>query len=186
MSIQTDLTRLQSAKAAIKAAIEGKGVTVPDATMLDGMAPLIESIQAGGGGKVSFANGTVTFESDTTFDGMYPYNNIKITHDSGFFPIAFYMYRGSSSSTYPFRFLSMILNVTNVNNSPETVGFYFTLEKYKTSTSQSVSKISSSGYNLNTYWTDTFIRPFYPNADIKIQAGVAVNWFIVGVEGATV
>lgn len=48
MSIQTDLTRLQSAKAAIKAAIEGKGVTVPEAILLDGMAALIESIEAGG------------------------------------------------------------------------------------------------------------------------------------------
>ena len=50
MSIQTELTRITNAKAAIKAAIEGKGVTVPDATLLDGMAALIESIQAGGGG----------------------------------------------------------------------------------------------------------------------------------------
>ena len=50
MSIQTELTRLTNAKSAIKAAIEGKGVTVPDATLLDGMASLIESIQAGGGG----------------------------------------------------------------------------------------------------------------------------------------
>lgn len=50
MSIQTELTRLTNAKAAIKAAIEGKGLTVPDATLLDGMAALIESIQAGGGG----------------------------------------------------------------------------------------------------------------------------------------
>lgn len=50
MSIQTDLTRIKNAKAAIKAAIEGKGVTVPDATLLDGMAALIESIEAGGGG----------------------------------------------------------------------------------------------------------------------------------------
>ena len=49
MSIQTELTRITNAKAAIKAAIEGKGVTVPDATLLDGMAALIESIQAGGG-----------------------------------------------------------------------------------------------------------------------------------------
>ena len=48
MSIQTDLTRLQSAKAAIKAAIEGKGVTVPEATLLDGMASLIGSIETGG------------------------------------------------------------------------------------------------------------------------------------------
>lgn len=47
MSIQTDLTRIKNAKAAIKAAIEGKGVTVPDGTLLDGMAALIESIEMG-------------------------------------------------------------------------------------------------------------------------------------------
>lgn len=34
----------------IVAAVEGKGVTVPDGTLLDGMASLIESIEAGGGG----------------------------------------------------------------------------------------------------------------------------------------
>lgn len=49
MSIQTELTRITNAKAAIKTAIEGKGVTVPDGTMLDGMAALIESIEAGCG-----------------------------------------------------------------------------------------------------------------------------------------
>ena len=50
MSIQTELTRITNAKAAVKAAIEGKGVTVPDGMLLDGMAPLIESIEAGGVG----------------------------------------------------------------------------------------------------------------------------------------
>ena len=50
MSIQTELTRITNAKAAIKTAIEGKGVTVPDGTLLDGMAALIESIEASGGG----------------------------------------------------------------------------------------------------------------------------------------
>ena len=50
MSIQTELTRIINAKTAIKTAIEGKGVTVPDATLLDGMAALIDSIEAGGGG----------------------------------------------------------------------------------------------------------------------------------------
>ena len=48
MSIQTELTRITNAKAAIKTAIDGKGVTVPDGTLLDGMAALIESIKAGG------------------------------------------------------------------------------------------------------------------------------------------
>lgn len=61
MSIQTELTRLTNAKAAIKAAIEGKGVTVPDATLLDGMAALIDSIEAGGGDVVL---GEITFTSN--------------------------------------------------------------------------------------------------------------------------
>ena len=50
MSVQSEITRIESAKTAIATAIEGKGVTVPDGTLLDGMAPLIESIEAGGGG----------------------------------------------------------------------------------------------------------------------------------------
>ena len=50
MSIATEISRLKSAKSAIAAAIAGKGVTVPDGTLLDGMASLIESIEAGGGG----------------------------------------------------------------------------------------------------------------------------------------
>ena len=61
MSIQTELTRIINAKAAIKTAIEGKGVTVPDATLLDGMAALIESIEAGGGADISPWADMVTF-----------------------------------------------------------------------------------------------------------------------------
>ena len=61
MSIQTELTRIINAKAAIKTSIEGKGVTVPADTLLDGMASLIESIEAGGGGGVRVEQGSVTF-----------------------------------------------------------------------------------------------------------------------------
>ena len=49
MSIKTEITRLQNAKASIKTAIEGKGVAVPDGTKLDGMAALVDSISSGGG-----------------------------------------------------------------------------------------------------------------------------------------
>ena len=45
MSIASEIQRLWNAKNAIKDAIEGKGVTVPDATKLDGYASLINSIQ---------------------------------------------------------------------------------------------------------------------------------------------
>lgn len=49
MSVGTEISRLENAKAAITTAIAGKGVTVPSGTKLDSMAALIESIQAGGG-----------------------------------------------------------------------------------------------------------------------------------------
>ena len=72
MSIQTELTRITNAKAAIKTAIEGKGVTVPDGTLLDGMATLIESIEAGGGGSLQgfkfMATGTITPAADISSD----------------------------------------------------------------------------------------------------------------------
>ena len=70
MSIQTELTRLTNAKAAIQTAIEGKGVTVPSDTLLDGMASLIESIEAGSGEKTLFGayfeTGSIIPASDIT------------------------------------------------------------------------------------------------------------------------
>lgn len=82
MSIQTELTRITNAKTAIKTAIEGKGVTVPDGTTLDGMAALIAGIEVGGG--ISYGTITIAEESN-------PY---VITHGLGVRPsiIAFLYY----------------------------------------------------------------------------------------------
>ena len=44
MSVSSQITRISQAKTAIKAAIKAKGVDVPDATLLDGMADAIKSI----------------------------------------------------------------------------------------------------------------------------------------------
>ena len=69
MSVQSEIARLQNAKAAIKAAIEGKGVTVPDGTLLDGMAALIEAIEVGGSSDYTpfelVTMGTITPTEDT-------------------------------------------------------------------------------------------------------------------------
>ena len=64
MSIQTDLTRIKNAKATIKAYIEGNGLTVPDATLLDGMASMLSSIEAGG--DVPDFGHTISFGTYTT------------------------------------------------------------------------------------------------------------------------
>lgn len=95
MSIQTELTRITNAKAAIKTAIEGKGVTVPDGTLLDGMAALIEGIEAGGGG-FQVALGTFTPAETRALNAIPP---LSIEHNSGFTPDVFIFYK-TESSTY--------------------------------------------------------------------------------------
>ena len=113
MSVQSEITRLASAKTAIATAIEGKGVTVPDGTRLDGMAPLIEAISAGGG--MNFVTGTFTTTDDIT-------SNIVITHDLGVKPQLFFVacsrdtkhaYSGSSPKVMVFAYFMMDNNKKN-------------------------------------------------------------------------
>ena len=59
MSIQSEITRLSNAKASLKTAIEGKGVTVSSDAKLDAYPSLVSSIEQGGGGggiSVKFLN----------------------------------------------------------------------------------------------------------------------------------
>ena len=120
MSIQTELTRIINAKAAIKAAVEGKGVTVPDGTLLDGMAALIESIEAGGGGGVlptpftNITTGTFILAS-LSYCNKYP-----ITHGLGIVPTLFAVYNDvnvSSSSSVAF-----IIYLAHSNRNTSSVG----------------------------------------------------------------
>lgn len=50
MSVQSEVSRLETAKSDLASAITAKGVTVPGTTKLDGYAALVEQIEAGGGG----------------------------------------------------------------------------------------------------------------------------------------
>ena len=89
MSVQSEITRLQNAKAAIKAAIEGKGVTVPTWTLLDGMAALIESIEAGGSGGGGFDSNHVdiaygSFVTATAVTGVRVDCGFPISKDDAF------------------------------------------------------------------------------------------------------
>lgn len=52
MSIASEITRLQTAKADLKTAIEGKGVTVAASATIDAYADLVDGIEVGGGGTV--------------------------------------------------------------------------------------------------------------------------------------
>lgn len=47
MSVKEQIDRIEAAKSSLKTAIEGKGVTVPSTTKIDGYGALVESIPAG-------------------------------------------------------------------------------------------------------------------------------------------
>lgn len=59
MSIQSEVSRLQTAKSNLASAIESKGVAVPNSTKLDGYAALVNKIQTGGGSQTETVD--VTF-----------------------------------------------------------------------------------------------------------------------------
>lgn len=71
MSIASEITRLQNAKASIKTSIEAKGVTVPSSAKLDDYDTYVDAIQTGGGTSkiASVLEGTVTTMSASDFDG---------------------------------------------------------------------------------------------------------------------
>ena len=101
MSMQTDLTRIKNAKAAIKAYIEGNGLTVPEATLLDGMALMLESIEAGGGdfdfSKLSAsAKGSVSFSFTPASNGY----GTKINIPEGTIPRFGFGYANDISYAY--------------------------------------------------------------------------------------
>ena len=82
MSVATELTRIQTAKADIKASIEAKGVTVPSDALIDTYDTYIGQISGGGGGQaeqdlidlIERDITSITIPSGTTTIGDYAFN----------------------------------------------------------------------------------------------------------------
>lgn len=176
MSIQTELTRLTNAKAAIQTAIEGKGVTVPPDTLLDGMASLIESIGAGGGEKTLFG---AYFETGSIIPASDITTNYAIRFQRDFWGI---------DDTYNNPLYNFVLwcsippgdtSVATPNNSWAWVflsrrsqASYFLYGQYLSGSGSviNVSNFNSIGENKS----DQFI--LYCKPDKKLAAGYVYNW----------
>lgn len=191
MSIQTELTRLTNAKAAIKTAIEGKGVTVPDTTLLDGMAALIESIEAGG--LPGFYTGTIT---GTGEKGAVTIENAFTAGEAPRVIILYEEHADNNSSTddslyYPKSFIARN-NLANTANTTTSTSFYTMYYATKKSGSNVSVYAKGSGVNgyLNSSASDNYYRTIggtlsngalsvYCEGTYGIRAGLTYRWVAI-------
>ena len=168
MSIQTELTRITNAKAAIKTAIEGKGVTVPEATLLDGMASLIESIEAGGG--VSGITYGIYIPSVTG-------TSHTIEHGLGVVPKLFAICAGgysmdSSGSlldcAHGFSDRDLLFRMSRSTSSGSPAGYI-----------SAVKKITQDRFAKNTAIANATAENISVGGNYTLTAGVEYFWFAV-------
>ena len=175
MSIQTELTRITNAKAAIKTAIEGKGVTVPDGTLLEGMASLIESIEAGGANYNStIVTGSFTLSERTKVPGQqYSTSDaFKIEHNAGFVPRTVFLYTGKIATDCPTLYVSVVTNYTG------NVYYLTTSAVYKYGTNQKYANNHSTAASSDN-WNDSVVSIGLRNSSMYFAAGLTINWAVL-------
>lgn len=176
MSIQTELTRIINAKAAIKTAVEGKGVTVPDGTLLDGMASLIDSIEAGGGGfeNIQTVTGSFTPESLIAVPNQpFPSNDaFTVEHNAGFVPRAAIAYTGTfgtSKLTIYAAIVNGLYGYGGYTISTYSVHQYYSNKRY---INDDIIRTS-----VNT-WSDSVFTIAHSQNDIQLSSGTTVKWVV--------
>ena len=172
MSIQTELTRLTNAKAAIKTAIEGKGVTVPSGTLLDGMAALIESIEAGGGMETIFDKkweyGSITPAEDITANYVINFKN-NYSHGIDRTYGYFFMFC-DAKTTIPNLSWGWIANTRKKSDEVMVYGQY----------------VNSTGGNANASYINVVGKLKHSNFEVNctpskmLCAGRTYNWIMIG------
>lgn len=168
MSIQTELTRITNAKAAIKAAIEGKGVTVPDGTKVDGLAELIKSIEAGGS-ENQLVYGTYTPASDQTaaYGGSF-------SAEFGFVPDVFVMCQSTAATSPTKNSATIIISRPYVYGNAGNPSYFRSVVSAPTGTSP-IGTSNHRYYGANNIMTETTVAFFGPSGSLLV-GGVEYFW----------
>ena len=174
MSIQTELTRLTNAKAAIQTAIEGKGVTVPSGTLLDGMAALIESIEAGGGlthnSLYKVASGTFTVAEKTE---MSDENRFILQHNAGVIPLLVLITASGVSKIGDFK--NGIFFRSQSATNPD-LSLVWSLVTRKASTNFYEAYKNEVGDISGRNWTTEQVSLVNHNITVYFDTGITYSW----------
>lgn len=176
MSIVTEISRLKNAKSAIAAAIAEKGVTVPSGTLIDGMAALIESIEAGSGGFENIQTVTGSFTPESLIEvktQLFPtIDAFTVEHNAGFVPRAAIAYTG----TYGTSKLTLYAAIVNglYGDIGYTISTYSVHQYYSTKNyiNESIIRVNEST------WNDSVFTIAHSNNTIQLSGGTTVNWVV--------
>ena len=164
----------------IVAAVEGKGVTVPDGTLLDGMASLIESIEAGGGGAGGKAYKIVSgYLSSTKMDTD---GSFTLTHNLGCTPILFMLMRPGTFSFESGQIGCVLYGNADADDSL-LPAFRGSRNKRFQAIVQTVDTVPVT-YLEGTVDNNSISFSKYQNGNTIAEVTGAYLWFAVGVEGA--
>lgn len=202
MSVQSEITRLANAKTALATAIEGKGVTVPDGTKLDGMAALVESIEAGGGGGTNIdwrgfpvLTGTFTPSQDISSDFTISFQDGERLHyktkngSQGMWKPMFLLFPDtqfvSSGIQGYIQNIGSFPNTGEEGNSPNNTGTIFA---YRDGSSVNTTyvigvygvTISQTGFNSSlSYQEVTILSVKIPaKSYLKLKSGLTYRWMM--------
>ena len=120
MSIATEISRLQTAKADIKTAIEAKGVTVPSNATLATYDTYISQIQTGGGTNYleQYANNSLSGSITSAQIGTNIGNHLPKYFLYGMTGITSVDLSGTGITEIPGNFMQYCSNMTSISNLP--------------------------------------------------------------------
>ena len=169
MSVQSEITRLANAKTAIATAIEGKGVTVPDGILLDGMAALIESIEAGGGSENQLVYGTYIPASDqnAAYGGSF-------SAEFGFVPDVFVMCQSLVLSDMKKNSAAIIISRPYAYGASGNPSYFQSIVSAPTGTSQ-IGTSNHRYFGELNIMTETTVDFFGPSGSLLV-GGVEYFW----------
>ena len=170
MSMQTDLTRIKNAKAAIKAYIEGKGLTVPDATLLDGMASMLESIEAGGENQLVYGTYTPASDQTAAYGGSF-------SVEFGFVPDVFVMYPLKSTLDRRKNSAVTIIDRPEAHKGDKNNTLFNSIATAPNSTA-AIGTSNHRYYGTHNIMTETNVKFFGPSGSLLV-GGVEYFWIAV-------
>ena len=185
MSIQSEINRINSAKADILAALTEKGVDTSGAGLAD-IAGLIAAIEAGGGGSGGHRLDRVSTGSFTMAEEIGLNTGYTFEHDCGRVPTLLYIKASATPSTQTavYQLVAFTMPHTVDGYRHKTMLCMLTNALNRTSSTYGYTSNWKGGSPLNDSmnWTKNSVSLHNESYNAKLVSGATYNWTLYAIE----